>query len=1366
MTNRWQLNRAGLLNFWYYDEELFDFEDGKLLLRGTNGSGKSVTMQSFLPVLLDGKKTPDRLDPFGTKSRKMVDYLLGEKEISDRDERTGYLFLEYKKAETNQFLTTGIGMQAKRNQPLKSWGFVVTDNRRIGQDIDLFKWVNESGEKKKIPYSQIELDTVIGHGGEVVGSNKEYMELVNKHVFGFETLEAFDDMIKLLIQLRSPKLSKDYKPTSIHEILEEALPPLTDEDLRYLSDTVEQMDQTKQQMEQLEREVSALSKLKNSYEQYNERLLFDQITDWQQTKQRSQNESKVLSDLQKQFTEFEAEIVQLTTQQMSLLRSQDTLEEAKARLVTHEVFRLEQELYEKKNSLQELVNEVRRQTEKIDRLVKRERALQQSIYDLEESGAAKQKLIRQLTEDIGYEAEESSFLEHEQNVTDFEERFHEPFVFDLWKREIQQHTKRLEDALEQLKLEEQTKAKIQEKNIELGEVEKARDQDQAAERKWNELLSEERHRLVNNIHLWTTENEFYQIPATSLQEMARQVDDLFTHVEFEQVKALFVTQVHQFEEQVRIKRSQLGAKVASVKAEYLTVENELAEKKAQHDPEPIRHEATIEARKLLADHGVRFAPFYQLIEFIPSVPEAVQKRLESALAETGILDALVSTEEISLQHDRILVANPQLLSHTLADYIQPDKQQNLIPLEKVQDILQSIEMNGEAFVHFTEDGGYKIASLHGHALPNEQVNFIGREARKRYRGQLIAALEEKILGFEAQIISLTEERDRIDQLLGDSKRAWEDFPTSTDAKMCYTEMVNAGERVKWRLQEVNRISVQIAAMDKDLQQIKTQIFHLSDRIYVEKKPTAFAAAVTFSRQYERALDQIHREHEHYIRLQVEFAKDRQSLIEMNEETDEAKGNLTIQEDRQSRITAGIVHLEEQLKLKNAEDIRQQIQTVTADLQAAKAELAIVSEQLPRRKEKRENTAEKMSEKQKSVSFWSKMASIWEDTIEKEWKKSAYPVESNESLDQQLALFMQGKKLKERSALEGQLTTLYHSLQSDLIEHKMRSYQDTSEPSEWMLAITEQEWKPIVEQWRAKTSRTILEFDQRGIKISPTSLYEAVNHEWTMQENRLDEMDKQLYEDILLNSIGYKLRGRIQRAEKWTEKMKRLMESRDTSSGLKFSIQWRPKTADSEQELDTKELVLLLKQDAKLLNERDYEKITNHFRSKIQAAKVWVKEKGQGETLLQVLKMVLDYRKWFSFVLYFERPNEPKRELTNHHFFKFSGGEKAMAMYTPLFAACYSRYQEAAPDAPYIIALDEAFAGVDDNNINEMFEIVEELGFNYIMNSQVLWGDYQAVNSLAICELVRPKNANFVTVIRYKWDGKKISAQLSEVVGAT
>ena len=58
MNSKWQINRVGLLDFWYYDEEEFDFLDGRMLLRGANGSGKSVTMQSF--ILSRTKPNPKR----------------------------------------------------------------------------------------------------------------------------------------------------------------------------------------------------------------------------------------------------------------------------------------------------------------------------------------------------------------------------------------------------------------------------------------------------------------------------------------------------------------------------------------------------------------------------------------------------------------------------------------------------------------------------------------------------------------------------------------------------------------------------------------------------------------------------------------------------------------------------------------------------------------------------------------------------------------------------------------------------------------------------------------------------------------------------------------------------------------------------------------------------------------------------------------------------------------------------------------------------------------------------------------------------------------------------------------------------------
>lgn len=41
------------------------------------------------------------------------------------------------------------------------------------------------------------------------GSQGEYAQCVNRLLFGFETMEEYKELLDLLIQLRTPKLSKD-----------------------------------------------------------------------------------------------------------------------------------------------------------------------------------------------------------------------------------------------------------------------------------------------------------------------------------------------------------------------------------------------------------------------------------------------------------------------------------------------------------------------------------------------------------------------------------------------------------------------------------------------------------------------------------------------------------------------------------------------------------------------------------------------------------------------------------------------------------------------------------------------------------------------------------------------------------------------------------------------------------------------------------------------------------------------------------------------------------------------------------------------------------------------------------------------------
>ena len=139
MENRYYINKLGLVNFWYYDIEEFNLEHGNLLLRGSNGSGKSVTMQSFIPLLLDGNKSPERLDPFGTRARTIANYLLEE----DDNEKTAYLYMEFKKGQSENYITIGIGFKAVKNKPVQSWYFILSDGRRIGKDMFLYRDAGE-----------------------------------------------------------------------------------------------------------------------------------------------------------------------------------------------------------------------------------------------------------------------------------------------------------------------------------------------------------------------------------------------------------------------------------------------------------------------------------------------------------------------------------------------------------------------------------------------------------------------------------------------------------------------------------------------------------------------------------------------------------------------------------------------------------------------------------------------------------------------------------------------------------------------------------------------------------------------------------------------------------------------------------------------------------------------------------------------------------------------------------------------------------------------------------------------------------------------------------------------------------------------
>lgn len=1352
MTNaRWVMNRAGLLNFWYYDEETFHFQDGKLLLRGSNGSGKSVTMQSFLPVLLDGKKSPDRLDPFGSKARKMEDYLLGEKEVVDREERTGYLFIEYKKKNSEQYITTGIGMQAKRNKGIKSWYFLLTDHRRMGHDFHLAQ--THTGEK--VPLSAKELENRIGSGGYVVHTQREYAELVNKHVFGFQAIEAYEDLIKLLIQLRSPKLSKDFKPTVIYEILESALPPLTDDELRHLSDTIENMDQAQQQLEQLERESTSIQRLESVYNTYNQFILAERAKAWKRAGQKSTAAEKQVQTLAKQYEDYEKEIGKLKTNQQTYQQQKNVAEQERISLQKHEVWSLEEEKGKKGTEANSLSNEVQKLADKWDDQNRKLHRFWKERQETEGKLSDQEKKAKELCDELALDADEAAFHQHDVNVSDYERAKGEEFDFTVWLKESKDHQTLLrsleKQAEEVFRLgEEHTRLQRQssEKKQVLDEQQKELDH-------LKEWFDDQHQQLESDVFLWIEEHSKIKFSQELRQDIARSVQGLYERNRFDEVRNHLYTAIHEYEATVKKDKAITMEKIDRKREEISETEVELDRIKREKMLEPERATGTEQFRNRLKEEKHAHLPFYAAVEFHEHVTEEQRERIESALKKTGILDSLITDRPLSPEQDSVLVTEPRLLGYTLADYLLPDVEDDS-PISKdvIDEVLRSISLKkDEQGFHLDVDGTYSVGCLVGHAPHEGPSKYIGRTSRKRHQREQIQVWTEKLLQLQNELAELRVTLTNLEEELQQLGRWKGELPTDRDLLDLHSNILAVTQRIKSQQESLRQIDEEWKNVYEKLNAVKKELreqgIHLNISLTKEeisKAATAMESYVDFLQDFKN------------VSLQISYSKKElhsigERIKELEEDLDLLKGEQNSKAAQLDQVKAEIDSIERQLQLKGIDEVRKQIQEVQLSLKEAENKIHYINVTLPQKVADQNSCSEKLQAAERDFAFWENMNKEWEQAVEKEKGRGFLVVEGQNAADI-LAEYEWVLSKHERPKLLEQLTKVFFNEQLHLTEYRMFEFTEDLETPEWFHEDFGDQYESYINEWHLVKGRRLIQMEYQGQRVSPYYVSTVLKKELEDQQGWLDEQDRQLYEDIIVNTVGTILRGRIQRAEKWVKQMDKIMADRDNSSGLIFSIAWKPLTAESEQELDTKDLVQLLQRNSKFLSEEDLNRITTHFQSRIAKAKELIQLRNEGSTLHQVLKEVLDYRKWFTFVLSYRRVNEPKRELTNNAFFKFSGGEKAMAMYIPLFTAAYSRYKEAGEMAPFIISLDEAFAGVDENNIRDMFEVVEQLGFNYMMNSQALWGDYDTISSLSISELVRPKNADYVTVIRYEWDGNQ------------
>ncbi|CAM2067541.1 TIGR02680 family protein [Sulfidibacter corallicola] len=1407
----WQMHRAGLFNFWYYNDlETFDFADGKLLLRGSNGSGKSVTMQSLITVLLDGRTGSDRLDPFGSKARRMEDYLLGEKDLVERDERTGYLFLEYKRKGEEAYCTTAIGLRAKRGTPLQFWGFVVLDNRRIGVDFDLHRIEYLDGQRQTVPLTRRELEGRLGDGGHLVTGRREYAALVNRHIFGFTEPGGYTDLVKLLVQLRTPKLSKDFKPSVIYEILNDSLSALTDDELKPLSDTIESIDQTEQQCAQLEKERKGLLSLRAPYDRYNEFLLWEKADGLTRTLRQHDAKRKELAEREDRH----AKDVQTKAEKETVLQDRErefrVLDEQEKALQDHDVLRAERD---RRLTQKRQIEAIQARTAKHKRLEQKREHVARTERDLHQQQARARELEAAVAEHLLAMAEPAAiaaFADHQTRSSEFQVgRLDESLK--TWRAEAESHRTLIRSVCdkwrEDLRKRERSEEARDEMEDSLLALEKATEEAHQLEAR----LREAREALLLEIDVWLEESQaVLPLPTTAIRHIRNAVDGLYEETQWADVIAPLAEEHERAVRELVERQVALNHARERKQAEIDEAKRDLAEWQARKDPEPDRHPDTIAARADLQAHGVPFQTFYSAVEFRDQVDQAARERLESALTRMGILDALIVPREravdLALRHDRILDPSRVSASHEAAPnqrasstlltwfYATPESG-NGVDAADIEAVLATLTVSeshidahadsppaGHAFADLDATGAYRIGPIRGHAPREEAAIYIGREARRRFRERkidelcrLLAALQAEHAELARNLAEIEDARRRVDE-------ARAVFPTEQQVRAADEALQKQLREVAVRREEGERKSKLFETALAAWRAFHAALEAELNRLALARTEAAWRQAFEAMDRYLALFQKLELDDSQLGATHQRLVQVRDHLDELVEDRTQLEMEIAELDEEVREQGLRLEQIDKRLEEMGAEEIRAKIQALQERLRQLPEEIKSLNRTIARLGSEIDNSVREIERASRECSMLDRVCGGWlalfrdemglrlmrrldfrelgELPLVDEWQPESWDPKTCRRIARWLLRQLdQATKdvpnpAKQRERLQQNLASAMARVEGDLVEYRphlrLRDVDNLPEPP----ASPDPHWSYAFEELARAASRQILQLDLGGNPLNPYSLLEKIESNIEDLKQALTEEDRRLYEEVITNNIGRIITDRIRRTRYWVQQMSTSMKGLDISSGLVFSLEWHALTAEDERELDTEDLVRLLAKDPEVLNEEHQKRLAAHFRTRISRAKTLVEDSGGTLTSHQAIKEMLDFRRWYAFQLYYRRADKPRRKLSDRDFFRFSGGEKAMAMYIPLFSATCSRYGDAAEDAPWVVSLDEAFAGVDENNIREMFDLMERLGFNYLINSQALWGDYETVANLRICELVRPRDAPFVTVVRYRWNGKR------------
>ncbi len=1357
--DRFRPTRCGIINLWDYRDEEFVFADGRMVLRGPNGSGKTKALEVLFPFVFDGRIEPRRLNPFAGEERTMKSNLL----YRGQESSYAYVWMEFRRDEPQEAVTVGVGLRAQKqaDRPTR-WHFVV--DGQVGRDFSLIGPDDRPLTRKQL-IEQIGADRVLDRP-------VEHRAAVDRRLFGLG-LERFEQLLTLILTLRRPQLAKDLDPKGLSRALSDGLRPLDQALIDEAAHSFSDMESVQRTLAGLIAADGAANAFLSGYATYvrtHARAAADRLAE--RLVEASQAHAKFTAALTQQRISAQA--------RKEAERERHEAEETRSRAFA----RLDSLKASPAYQNREQLNRLAQVTADLERAAARDRAavarfvahLERRETELhaarDRHQAALDAVHRVAAEVLEVAAEAGIEWQPADNADDIA----------LLERATARATVREDDVAAVRRLlaavdearrfadrAGQTAASAEQN------VTKSRTAVEAAET----ALVSARRELIAAVAEWAErqrwlldrllDGDVESLLAALSTAAADLTTESSTLIELFAAQMDRPSQAHRDElARQRVVHSDLVDHLARLREQRTTI----AEEKDQAPP-------AFSARTDTRD-GRPGAAFWAVVDFADHVDESAAAALEAALEAANLLDAFVSADSgvdtvDSESSETLLVPlpkNQRPKGVTLANYLIADP--GPVPEERILAVLASVSVNERPPL---EHRGLQAVSTQGRfwqgiaigAHHKPHAEYIGATARARRRLARLAELDRSITAAELAAAQASAQIEVLIDILDRVRVAGQDLPAPSAVFAALREVDRAAaalrqvsEHADWARAEHDQAVAAVGAADRALTQ------------------TAAARAMPVDRQ---GVDQVNGLIVLFVRQTHELNSHRRTAATRNEQLQAA--GFEVDQARESMMSSSEqAELSESNYRDRAEELATLRGNVGADAEAVEREITQTTESAA-------VASAVVKKAQGAVEAAVREAGRWEgrvqgageavrkavveaqhdshrlapfgrtalrDVLRLADTATGWPTETEQWPQPDDVLRWAGELTdpspSEPTVLPEDVVRLHRAIltatadlrptESSLKSSRTRVSASLAELQN-ELAAAGHDYRP---EWEAEDDIIVVRVaDEQGFS-SIGDFARRIGQARRDQELLLTESERRVLEDALLARLAQQIHERTTDARDLISGMNTEMRSRRMSSGATVGIGWE--LADT-LDVDRRAVSRLLDRDAARLSTADLAQMRAQFSSQIKDLRAARPDRPYAE----ILADALDYRQWRSFVLTLVGPDGREDRLTTARHSTLSGGEQSASVHLPLFAAAHVMLSSAAPHCPRLLALDEAFAGIDDRGRSELFELTAQFDLDLFMTGYDLWASYATVPACAHHDLAHSAVEHTVSALLLLWNGGEI-----------